>query len=424
MKYPAYPEYEDSGIPWIGKKPKHWQLMKLHHIVRMKSGSSITSLEMEDDGEYPVFGGNGQRGRFSDYTHEGSFVLIGRQGAECGNINYAHGKFWASEHAVVAIPDRKLDYRWLGEMLWAMNLNQYSQSAAQPGLSVEVIGRLQVPFPPVSEQQQIAAFLDRKTAQIDALIAKKKALIEKLKEKRLVVITQAVTKGLDDTVPMKDSRVDWLGEVPKHWDVGGFLKFVENRVDYRGKTPEKVPQGVFLVTAKNIKNGKINYQISQEYVREEDYDTIMSRGTPLIGDLLFTTEAPLGEIANVDNKMIALAQRIIKFRGEADKLNNYFARYWMLGLPFQGHLQSLSTGSTATGIKASKLFELRIVVPPLDEQISIVKFLDIESKAFDDKEKNIVEVIKKLLEYRAALITATVTGKIDIRNVELNQEAT
>lgn len=166
MSYPAYTEYEESGVAWIGQKPKHWQVMKLHHMVRMKSGAAITSVEMDDDGEYSVFGGNGVRGRFPEYTHEGSYVLIGRQGAECGNINYAHGKFWASEHAVVAKPDRELEYRWLGETLHAMNLNQYSQAAAQPGLSVEVIGRLKLPFPPVAEQQQIAAFLDWKTVGI------------------------------------------------------------------------------------------------------------------------------------------------------------------------------------------------------------------------------------------------------------------
>jgi len=219
MRFPPYAEQEESDVPWIGKKPKHWGLIKLHHLVRMKSGASITSLELEEFGQYPVFGGNGLRGMYSQYTHEGSFVLIGRQGAECGNINYANGKFWASEHAIVATPDRELCHRWLGETLRAMNLNQYSQSAAQPGLSVEAIGRLKLPFPSLAEQRKIAAFLDWKTGQIDALIAKKQALIEKLKEKRLAAITQAVTKGLDPAAPMRPSGISWLGKVPASWSV-------------------------------------------------------------------------------------------------------------------------------------------------------------------------------------------------------------
>jgi type I restriction enzyme S subunit len=231
------------------------------------------------------------------------------------------------------------------------------------GLTYQGTKNLRVALPSLAEQQQIAAFLDWKTGQIDVLIGRQKDLLERLKEKRIAVITQAVTQGLDPAVPMRDSGIHWLGQVPKHWEVGGFTKFVAHRADYRGKTPEKVRDGVFLVTAKNIKSGAIDYAASQEYVREDDYADIMSRGLPKLGDLLFTTEAPLGEVANVDREDIALAQRVIKFRGEPLKLNNYFAKYWMLCTPFQGHLSSLATGSTAEGIKASKLFALRCVVP-------------------------------------------------------------
>ena len=122
--------------------------------------------------EYPVYGGNGLRGHFLEYTHEGEFALIGRQGALCGNVNYASGKFWASEHAIVVSPTKELIVRYIGELLRAMNLNQYSVAAAQPGLSAEQIGRLIIPLPAEKEQHTIARFLDHKTAQIDALIAK------------------------------------------------------------------------------------------------------------------------------------------------------------------------------------------------------------------------------------------------------------
>lgn len=187
----------DSGIPWLGKVPEHWKVMKLHHIVRMKSGSNITSADIEETGEYPVYGGNGVRGYFKKYTHEGSFVLIGRQGALCGNINYAHGKFWASEHAVVATPDRELDINWLGETLRAMNLNQYSESAAQPGLSVEEIGRLRMPFPPVYEQGEIANFISIETAKIDTLTNVTVQTILRLTEYRTALITAATTGKID-----------------------------------------------------------------------------------------------------------------------------------------------------------------------------------------------------------------------------------
>lgn len=117
---------------------------------------------------------------------------------------------------------------------------------------------------------------------------------------------------------MKDSGVEWIGKIPKDWEIVPLTKQLDSIVDYRGKTPEKTEEGTFLVTAKNIKDGKICYELSKEYVREADYEEIMHRGIPQIGDILFTTEAPLGQVANVDRTDIALAQRIIKFRAYDD----------------------------------------------------------------------------------------------------------
>lgn len=148
MSFPRYPRYKDSGVEWLGQVPDHWEVCSLKRIVNLRSGDAITSERIEEIGRYPVFGGNGVRGYTESFTHDGTYVLIGRQGALCGNINYASGKFWASEHAVVATPCRQIDTFWLGEMLRAMNLNQYGVSAAQPGLSVEVIARVGTALPP------------------------------------------------------------------------------------------------------------------------------------------------------------------------------------------------------------------------------------------------------------------------------------
>ena len=186
--YQAYEKYKDSGVEWLGDIPEHWEVKKIQYISRLKSGENITSHQIDKEGLYPVFGGNGFRGFFESYTHDGQYVLIGRQGALCGNINYTSGKFWASDHAVVVHPCIKFNFFWLGSLLKAMNLNQYSTSAAQPGLSVEQIARLKIPFPPIDEQESIANFLNRKTKQIDDLIAKKEALLTKLDEKRSAII--------------------------------------------------------------------------------------------------------------------------------------------------------------------------------------------------------------------------------------------
>jgi type I restriction enzyme S subunit len=188
---------KDSGVEWLGEIPVHWEVMALKQLTSLRAGEAITSDHIDQAGEYPVYGGNGVRGYTSSFTHEGDFPLIGRQGALCGCINFASGRFWASEHAVVAAPLRGVDARWLAYLLTAMSLNEYSESAAQPGLAVSVVASIHAPRPPLPEQRAIAAFLDRETAKIDALIAKIHEGIERLKEYRTALISAAVTGKID-----------------------------------------------------------------------------------------------------------------------------------------------------------------------------------------------------------------------------------
>ncbi len=194
-----------------------------------------------------------------------------------------------------------------------------------------------------------------------------------------------------------------------------FTKYVAEQSDYRGRTPEKVTDGVLLVTARNIKMGYVDYACSQEFITPDEYDDVMRRGIPLSGDILFTTEAPLGNVALVDREGIALAQRVIRFRMAA-RFNHRFTLYAMMGSFFQAQLASLSTGSTAEGLKASKLHMLRLVAPPIEEQAAVVGFLDRETERIDGCTRAAEAIIEQLQEYRSALITAAVTGKIDVRS--------
>ena len=150
---------KESGIDWLGEMPSHWAIRRIKDIAELRSGDAIQSEDITPAGDYPVYGGNGLRGYTSSFTHDGHFVLIGRQGALCGNINYANGKFWATEHAVVVTLLRKYDTLWLGELLRVMNLNQYSNAAAQPGLAVDRIKFLRLPLPPPEEQIGIAQYV-------------------------------------------------------------------------------------------------------------------------------------------------------------------------------------------------------------------------------------------------------------------------
>lgn len=207
----------------------------------------------------------------------------------------------------------------------------------------------------------------------------------------------------------KDSVLDGLEKIPSGWEVLPLTKYVKSLVDYRGKTPAKVESGIFLVTAKNIKEGFIDYEFSQEYVATTKYSQIMSRGIPRIGDLLFTTEAPLGGVALVDREDIALAQRIIKFRLNEKFLLPEFAKYAMMSAYFQEHLSNEATGSTAQGIKASKLHKLRIITPPLNEQKQIVEFLDRKTVEIDEAIAHKQRLIELLQEQKAIVINQAVT---------------
>src|SRR5260221_5054432 len=154
----------------------------------------------------------------------------------------------------------------------------------------------------------------------------------------------------------KSSELDWIGDIPNNWQLVPLKKYLISIVDYRGKTPTKKEDGeIFLVTARNIKGGIINYSLSQEFISKDDYEQVMQRGKPIIGDVLFTTEAPLGEVANVDRDDIALAQRIIKFRANPRFLDNYYLKLWLSSYVFQSDLLRYATGSTALEMSSSFL---------------------------------------------------------------------
>ena len=205
------------GVEWLGDVPEHWEVRRLKTICGMKSGEGITAESIEAAGEYPVYGGNGLRGYASSYTHDGAFALIGRQGALCGNVHITRGQFWASEHAVVATLDVSHEIDWFGAILTAMNLNQYSIAAAQPGLAVERILNLYLPVPHLQEQKNIANHIEGATADIVAAIARARRQMELVQEYRTRLIADVVTGKLDvreaaAQLPEETDDQDRIGE--------------------------------------------------------------------------------------------------------------------------------------------------------------------------------------------------------------------
>ena len=316
-----YDAYKDSGVEWLGEIPEHWEVKRLKWKTILVSnklsskGSDLTYIGMENIESWTgkrISADNEVEG-LANHFAKGN-ILFGKLRPYLAKVYLAEEEGICSTELIVVKPKLEtrggyIKYVFLSSHFIGL-VDSSTYGTKMPRANWDFIGNQLIPIPPNREQTRIADFLDRKTAQIDQAITQKERLIALLQERRQVMIHQAVTQGLNPDVPMKDSGVEWIGKIPAHWEVFPMTKYAK-QVDYRGKTPEKVELGVFLVTTKNIKEGIIDYEISKEYVSESQYEQIMSRGIPKVGDVLFTMEAPLGMSAVVDNPNIAIAQRII-----------------------------------------------------------------------------------------------------------------
>ncbi|MCE0734102.1 restriction endonuclease subunit S [Halomonas sp. G15] len=217
MSFPRYPEYKDSGVEWLGEVPRHWDLPRLKHLARIRNGRDYKEVEVETGG-YPVIGSGGEFSRANNYLYEGESVLLGRKGTIDKPL-YINGPFWTVDTMFYTELSSRVNGRFLFYYATCFRFDQYSTNTALPSMAQEDLANIQLAAPEPDEQAYIAVFLDHETARIDALVEEQQRLIELLKEKRQAVISHAVTKGLDPDVPMKDSGVEWLGEVPAHWEI-------------------------------------------------------------------------------------------------------------------------------------------------------------------------------------------------------------
>ncbi|MGE8237000.1 MAG: restriction endonuclease subunit S [Stenotrophomonas indicatrix] len=441
MNFPAYSAYKDSGVEWLGDVPEHWTLHKLKYIARF-SGGGTPSRECLSywNGDIPwvspkdmkvevIVGAEenitieGLQNSATSLVSPGGVLLVVRSGilkhtipVAINNVEVALNQDMKALRFNPKLALFNFFCRWVQGFNNELRHAWLKQGATVESVEQEYLADTVVPMPAIDEQRMIVDFLDQETVRIDALIDEQQRLIELLKEKRQAVISHAVTKGIDPAVPMKDSGVEWLGEVPAHWEVGSLTRFIGPVVDYRGRTPTKVDDGIFLVTARNVRNGRIDYEASEEYADPESAESLLARGRPEIGDLLFTMEAPLGQVALIDRTDIALAQRIVKFRGEPSVMRNHYLMFWFMSANCQARLETLATGSTALGIKSSKLGMIECLAPTLSEQDAIISYIQRESEKNDALIYEAENVIGLLQERRSALISAAVTGRIDVRS--------
>ncbi|WP_345866713.1 restriction endonuclease subunit S [Shewanella algae] len=299
-------------------------------------------------------------------------------------------------------------FQWL--IFHAEQIASLGTGSTVKGIRLEQLKKIPFSYPTLKEEQKkIAEVLSTVDKKID-LIDQKIAETEKLK-------TGLMQKLFSKGVGVQDENGEWqphaefqdsiYGNIPKTWKLFK-LNQVTDYVDYRGKTPPKVESGTFLVTAKNIKNGFIDYECSKEYIPSELYDDVMSRGKPKLGDVVFTTEAPLGNVALIDRSDVAIAQRVIKFRPKDDIcLDSGYLKHFMLSTYFQKELLQNATGSTVLGVKGKRLHVMLVCLPSINEQKVIVDILNEV-----DRKKHFLELQKaETQQLKKGLMQKLLTGE-------------
>jgi type I restriction enzyme S subunit len=298
-----------------------------------------------------------------------------------------------------------------------MNLGQHSVSAAQPGLSVEIINNLQIPLPPLPEQSAITAFLGRETAKIHALVAEQEKLIELLKEKRQSVISHAVTKGLDPNVSMKDSGVEWLGEVPEHWDVLA-IKWISPVS--RGASPRPIEDPKYFDDNGDYAWVRIADVSACSGVLYKTTQRLSVLGASLSvkihpGDLFISIAGTVGKPCM--SAIQACIHDGFVYFPSLTITPNFLFRIFEAGLCYSG----LGKMGTQLNLNTDTIGSIRVAVPPKKEVESILSFLDYEVSEIDALITESQHAITLLNERRSALISAAVTGKIDVRGLAASE---
>ncbi|RLC76443.1 MAG: restriction endonuclease subunit S [Chloroflexi bacterium] len=416
MKWRAYPKYKDSGIEWAGKVPEHWEVIRLKYAFVLQRGFDLASDKFID-GCYPVCASNGIIGYHNQWTTAGPSVTVGRSGS-VGEVNFIESDFWAHNTALYIKHFKRMEPRFAYYLLKTVDLKSLSAGTAVGTLNRNYIHDLPIANPVLPEQHAIAAFLDRKTTHIDALIAKKERHIELLQEKRAALISHAVTKGLDPTVPMKDSGVEWLGEIPAHWEMKR-LKHIISLVTSgsRGWARYYSESGDVFLRMGNLNRDSIDLDLSEiQYVRPPS-GTEGERTQVRSNDILISITAYVGTVGLVPNGLgkAYVNQHTALLRPQHKQVNARWLAHCISSTVVQPQFAITEIGGTKVGIGLDDLRDITLVYPPLGEQEDISMHLDSQISRIARSIAKVQESITTLREYRTALISAAVTGKIDVR---------
>ncbi len=432
--YPKYDEYEDSGIDWLGEIPRHWKTGPLKYFVSIDPEALTENTEGDFELNYVDIGSVSSTGeikepeeyKFEDapsrarkvVQHGDTIISTVRTYLKAiAYIDSPPENLIVSTGFAVLRPLEEVDERFLGYLISSKQFIDsavsHSEGIGYPSISTTKLGRLPVWLPPHDEQRAIATFLDRETGRIDALIEKKEELIDLLEEKRTALISRVVTEGLDRDVEMQDSGVEWLGEIPAHWETGPLKYFVS--IDPEALT-ENTDDAFEL---RYVDIGSVNSTGEIEEPKEYKFEDAPSRARKAVqhGDTVISTvRTYLKAIAYIDsppeNLIVSTGFAVLR---PLEGVDERFLGYLISSKQFIDSAVSHSEGIGYPSISTTKLGRLPIWLPPRDEQKVIARFLDRETERIDVLVDSIEDAITRLKEYRTALISAAVTGQIDVR---------
>lgn len=402
-----YDSYKDSGVEWIGKVPSHWEILPFKRAITINNGCDYKHVQVEEDG-YPVIGSGGQFAWASQYMYDGEVVLLGRKGTIDKPLYYK-GKFWTVDTMFYGIPKKNANCKYLLYQAKNIPFERYATATALPSMTQTDLNNNAICMPPLKEQAAIANYLDKKCSEIDNVISAQQKRIALLQESKQSVITHAVTKGLDPNVEMKDSGVEWIGEVPKHWDVmktslafqgigsgttpsTSKKEFYDEEGKYWLQTGD-LNDGVILGTSKKVSDIAIKVCNLKFYPKDSVVIAMYGATIGKVGILgIKTATNQACCVLPANNHMVAK-----------------YSFYEFLAC--KPALLVSAIGGGQPNISQDTIRKQKIAVPPVEEQKMIADYLGKKCVSIDSSISKAQHQVDLLQEYKQSLITEVVTGK-------------
>lgn len=410
--FPRYDSYKDSGVEWLGQIPEHWSdVIRTKFICRTKTGEKDTQDTVEN-GIYPFFVRSQRVRRTNTFSFDGEGVLTPGDGAIGQIFHYSNGKIEFHQRVYLFFNFKQTQAKFFFYFIKAHLFYEViglSAKSTVDSLRLPMVQNFPIPLPPRKEQERIATFLDERTAAIDNAIAKKQRLLTLLDEQRAILIQRCVTRGLDSNVPLKDSGIEWLGQIPEHWEVRK-LKFLFKEIDMRTQTGEETLLSLRmyrgLVPHHDVSDKKIESENLIGYKKVKPNQIVMNRMRAAIGIFGLAYE----------HGLVSPDYAILE--SQCSLLHSYFIRLFKVPKmmsKFRTSSRGMGTGSSGfMRLYFEQFGNISVPLPPLDEQKAIVAHLE----AYEQQHRAVVEAtereIELLKEYKQTLIASAVTGQIRV----------